>query len=196
MFSNVSTANQKRKYKMTTNNRSQLCNKFASYFKCFSWIFWLVELKLKFINFLSPLTNLGIRFWMANIFWQSGILKLPSGFLGIGKGNWGSTLYLFEYEHPVPGFSPEMAAYLGTSFEILCSILLIFGFGTRVGATILLLMSAFIEITYQHHITHIYWMILLSVLIFQGPGKISLDYIIRKKTLSCDKYKEMAKLED
>ena len=118
--------------------------------------------------------------------------QLPKDFLWIGKGNWESTIYLFSYEHPVPGFSPNVAAFFGTGFEVLCPILLIAGFGTRVAATILLIMTAFIQFTYQEHITHIYWMILLSVLLFQGPGKISIDNIIRNKTISNDRYKKLA----
>ncbi len=155
------------------------------------WFFKVFEFKLKIVNMLSPLVNLGIRLWIAEIFWKSGILKLPSGFFGIGKGSWDTTLMLFEYEHPVPGLSPEFAAYSGTFFELLCPILLVLGLGARFAAAILLIMTAVIQFTYQEDIIHIYWMILLSVLIFHGAGKISLDYFIRKKSLECNEYKKL-----
>jgi putative oxidoreductase len=158
----------------------------------FSPIVRLIEVKLKAVNFLSPLVDLGIRLWMAKIFWDSGILKLPAGFLGIGKGSWNSTIYLFTEEHPLPLLSPEVAAFLGTGFEILCPILLFFGLGSRLAAVILFSMAAFIQISYLQDIQHIYWMILLSVIILHGPGKLSLDYIIRKKILNCKEYKEIA----
>ena len=158
----------------------------------FSWVVKMIEFKLGALEFLSPLANLGIRLWMADIFWTSGLLKLPKGFLWLGQGNWSSTLFLFEYEHPVPGFSPEMAAYMGTFFELLCPVLLFIGLGTRAAAFILLIMTAFIQITYQQHITHIYWMILLAVLILQGAGRISLDFRIRKLVLSSKRYMKLA----
>jgi putative oxidoreductase len=173
---------------MNDKPNNHLCN------KMFSFIFRISELELLVLNYLSPLVNLTIRLWVANIFWQSGLLKLPKDFLWIGKGNWQSTIYLFTHEHPLPGFPPEVAAFLGTSFEILCPILLVFGFGTRVASFILIIMTIYINFAYQHDIAHIYWMILLSVLLFQGPGKISIDNIIRTKTLSSDKYKKMAKI--
>lgn len=160
----------------------------------FSGIIKLIELKLKGLDLLSPLVDLGIRLWMAKIFWDSGILKLPAGFLGIGKGSWSSTIYLFTEEHPLPLplLPPEVAAFLGTGFEILCPVLLLFGLGSRAAAAILFGMAAFIQISYLQDIQHIYWMILLSVTIFHGPGKLSLDYIIRKKSLNCPTYTEMA----
>jgi uncharacterized membrane protein YphA (DoxX/SURF4 family) len=143
----------------------------------------LAEFKLKVLDFLNPLVILGIRLWMAKIFWASGILKLPNGFLGIGKGDWESTLYLFTNEHPIPFFSPAVAAYTGTFFEIVCPVLLVFGLGTRLAAVILLIMTAFIQFSYQANVEQEYWMILFAVLIFQGGGKISADYWVRKKVI-------------
>ena len=157
-----------------------------------AWIFKTIEFKLRAINSLQPFVNLGVRFWIANIFLKSAILKLPAGFLGFGKGNWNSTLYLFREEHPVPLLSPEIAAFIGTSFELICPILLILGLGTRSAAAILLLMTAFIEITYFQATDHLHWMILCAFLICYGGGKFSLDYTIRKKSLACDKYRKMA----
>ena len=95
-------------------------------------------------------------------------LKLPQGVLGIGKGDWSSTLILFEYEHPVPFLSPEIVAFIGTSLEIICPILLVLGLGTRFAASLLLIMTAVIEFTYQHSMDHIYWASLLLFLITQG----------------------------
>lgn len=161
----------------------------------FGWLFRLAEWKLKVIKAISPIAPLFLRLWMADVFWKSAILKLPTGFLGIGKGDWDNTILLFEYEHPVPFLSPEVAAFLGTGFELLCPILLVVGFGTRTAAFILLIMTAFIQITYFQHVTHIYWMILLGVLVLQGGGKLSLDSIFRKKLLRSECYKQLSGLE-
>lgn len=168
---------------------------FDKYIAKFSIILKIFEFKLKITNFCAPAVNLGIRLWMADVFWKSAILKMPKDFLWVGKGDWSSTLFLFEYEHPVPGVSPSFAALMGTSFEFICPILLVLGLGTRPAAAILLIMTAFIQITYQQHITHIYWMILLAVLIFQGAGNLSLDYLIRKKALSCKEYRKAAGID-
>ncbi len=159
--------------------------------KKISFIFKLFEWKLKAAEFLSPLVNLGLRLWMADVFWKSAILKLPYGFLGVGEGDWSTTLYLFESEHPIPGIPPHIAAFVGTTFEFICPILLFFGFGTRFASAILFAMSLSIQLTYEQNIQHIYWMILLTVLMFYGAGKISLDYFIRKKFLACEDYKEV-----
>lgn len=138
--------------------------------------------KIKILDHFGSLVNLIPRLVIAWVFWKSGVHKLPQGFLGIGKGDWSSTLLLFEYEHPVPGLSPELAAYLGTGFEILCPILLVLGLGTRVAAVILLSMTAVIEFTYQHSMDHVYWATLLVILLFQGGGKLSVDYLIYSNT--------------
>jgi len=143
----------------------------------------IAEWKLGLINKISPVMPLIIRLWLAKIFWVSGVLKLPAGFLGIGRGNWNSTLYLFTHEYSVPILSPQAAALTSTFFEILCPILLVLGLGTRSAAFILLIMTAFIELTYQHASDHIHWMLLCGVLIFYGAGRFSADYFIRKRYL-------------
>lgn len=147
---------------------------------------------------LNPLLLLGIRLWLANIFLKSAILKLPAGFLGIGQGNWSSTLLLFEYEHPVP-FMPEswataigfdshflpanVAAVVGTGSELIFASLIAIGLFTRLGAFVLILMTALIELTYVQSTDHIHWGILLMVLLIQGGGRLTVDYYARKKYL-------------
>ena len=141
----------------------------------------LLNTPIGYLERLNPLVNLFLRFWMADVFLKSAILKMPQDFLFIGKGNWSSTLYLFEYEHPLPFLPAELAALIGTSLELILPILLILGIATRFSAVILFAMTAFIEFTYQQNITHIYWMILLAILTIQGAGKISLDHWLKKK---------------
>lgn len=142
----------------------------------------LFYLKLKLLNISHHLVDFGIRVWISIVFFKSGILKLPNGFLGIGKGSWDSTLYLFEFEHPVPLIPVKIAAIMGTSFEILCPLFLILGLGTRFASAILLIMTAFIELTYQHDMQHIYWMILCAVMMTHGAGNLSIDSIIKNKS--------------
>src|SRR3990167_5361094 len=101
------------------------------------------------ISQCEPLVNLMIRWYVAMDFWKSAVFKLPQGFLGVGKGNWENTLYLYTQEHPVPILSPEIAAYVGTFFEVVCPLLLFIGLGSRISAFILLVMALFIELSYQ-----------------------------------------------
>src|SRR5688572_25293331 len=60
---------------------------------------WMHKLARVYIYFLSGATALNslivliLRLWIAKIFLTSGILK---------ASDWGSTLALFTYEHPVP----------------------------------------------------------------------------------------------
>jgi len=161
---------------------SSVCSKYSSV------LVRLYEWKMCIIEWLAPLSNLFARAVIAYIFFTSGVLKLPQGFLGIGKGDWDTTLLLYKYEHPVPLLSPEFAAYIGTFFEILCPILLVLGFGTRIAAVILLVMTMVIEFTYQHSLEHLSWAALLLFILLHGAGKLSVDYLVRKKALSCPNY--------
>ena len=119
---------------------------------------------------IMPLYMLFIRIWMAKIFWYSALTKISS---------WQSTLFLFENIYKVPMLSPDIAAYLATFFELSCSVLIAFGLFSRVAALPLLAMTAVIQFTYLKLIDHSYWAMLLTMILFHGPGKFSLDYLVR-----------------
>ena len=122
-----------------------------------------------------PLMILFIRFWMANIFWKSGLLKIS---------NWAGTVELFRDDFKVPILSPELAAYMAASVELCCPVLLVFGFLTRLAAIPMLCMTAVINITYPGVIEHAYWAMLLGVIICYGPGCLSVDNCIKKKCMA------------
>jgi len=113
-----------------------------------------------------------VRLWIAHVFWASGILKLE---------DFSTAVLLFTNEHPVPGLPPVVAAVLGTTFEISCPILLTLGLATRLATLPLLFMTAVINFTYLDATEHYYWAMLLGMILFYGPGKISLDHYISKK---------------
>ena len=135
---------------------------------------------------LNPVVILAARLWVAKIFWDSAVLKLPSGFLWVGQGNWQSTIYLFEYEHPVPLLSAPIAAFLGTAVEFLGAISLALGLGARFFAVALLFMTGVIEFTYQSHSDHIVWALFLMLVLTQGAGRFSLDHILKIRCPGCD----------
>jgi putative oxidoreductase len=131
---------------------------------------------IKFTNFLdtfgSALFMLFIRIWMAQIFWYSGLTKIS---------NWPATIYLFQYEYKVPELPVEFAAISATTIELVCPVLITIGFMTRLSAIPMLIMAIVIETTFLKLTEQIYWMILLGMIIIQGPGKLSLDYWIKRK---------------
>ena len=129
------------------------------------------------IAFLSPLLDLGLRLWVARVFWRSGMQKTSS---------WDSTLMLFEYEYAVPVLPFDVAAYLATGIELAVPVLLVIGLGTRLGALTLFALNYVAVISYPDiNIAgikdHMLWGTMLAVTFFHGPGKISLDYVLQRK---------------
>lgn len=128
----------------------------------------------------APIGDLLLRIWVANVFWKSGLAKIA---------NLDATMYLFEYEYAVPIIPFEFAAYLAIAAEIILPVLLVFGIAARAAAGILFVFNIVAVISYpglnaagiaQHQI----WGLILLVLVFRGPGKISVDYFIRNRFLN------------
>ena len=124
----------------------------------------------------APVFDLIARLYLANAFFSSGILRLKD-FL---NGNGGNQFFLFELEHPVPGLSPEFAAYIATTGEIILPILLVLGLFGRFAAAGLLIMTAVIEFTYGHFDIHILWAFLALSILIRGPSLLSADHFLLK----------------
>lgn len=132
---------------------------------------------IRLLEFCGPVAELGIRLYVANVFWKSGVNKFQS---------WDSTLFLFEYEYQVPVLSPKLAAYLGTGAELIFPVMLAIGLGGRFAAIALFIFNIIAVISYpslneagiaQHQL----WGLMLLLPVCYGPGKISIDHFIRKK---------------
>jgi len=126
---------------------------------------------------LSPLFDLALRLYVANVFWKSGLVKIAS---------WSSTVSLFQYEYAVPFLPPEVAAVMGTAVELLVPVFLVFGLGARMAAIVLFVFNIIAVVSYPDlNIVgikdHYLWGALLLVIIFHGPGKLSLDHLISQK---------------
>jgi putative oxidoreductase len=121
------------------------------------------------------LLALPLRFAVATVFWNSGTSKLA---------NWNTTIELFTEEYKVPVLPPEFAAYMAASIELTAPVLLVLGLLTRPAALILLGMTTVIEIFVypQAWPTHIQWAAMLFVLLCRGPGKLSLDHLVRMRS--------------
>lgn len=125
---------------------------------------------------LTPVLDFAIRFVVASVFFQAGLTKIAS---------WSSTLTLFEYEYAVPLLPPELAAYLGTAAELVLPVLLVLGLAARPAALALFVFNIVAVISYPDIgevglKDHQYWGLLLLVTLFHGPGKLSLDHLIRR----------------
>ena len=137
---------------------------------------------LKLLDFLTPLGDLAARFWVAKIFFVAGLTKIHG---------WSSTLMLFRYEYQVPFLPPDVAAYLGTGFELLLPIMLVIGLGGRISIFVFFVYNIIAVVSYHHFLftpegaagldQHINWGLLLALLMFHGSGKLSLDYWLRKR---------------
>ena len=132
---------------------------------------------IKLLEFLGPIALLGLRLSISWDFWKSGVNKFQS---------WDSTLWLFENEYHVPLLSPKVAAYLGTGAELLFPAMLAIGLGGRFAAISLFVFNIIAVISYptlnpngvyQHQL----WGLMLLIPMLYGPGKISIDHLIRKK---------------
>ena len=126
----------------------------------------------------SPYALLAIplRLALATVFWNSAMAKLAS---------WDTAVALFTDEYRVPVLPPELAAYMAVSIELTAPILLVLGLATRPTAAVLLGMTTVIEVFVypQAWPTHLQWAAMLLVLLARGPGKISLDEMIRRRVL-------------
>jgi putative oxidoreductase len=116
------------------------------------------------------------RVAIAAVFWRSAQTKIAS---------WEFTVFLFRDEYKVPLLPPEVAAFIATSFELLCPVLLVFGLATRFGTLPLLGMTMVIQLFVypQSWPEHLTWAALLLLILTRGPGPISLDHLISRHLL-------------
>jgi len=113
------------------------------------------------------------RLAVAEVFWSSFSTKIQ---------NWDTTVTLFEDEYKLPLLSADAAAHMTAGIEVTASILLVLGLLTRPVALLLLGMTAYIE-AFIYPLawpTHIQWAAMLVFLLCRGPGKLSLDYLIKR----------------
>jgi putative oxidoreductase len=137
----------------------------------------IVQRAVNGLNALAPVGDLLIRLWVANVFWSSGLSKIQSV---------ETTLQLFQYEYSVPLLPPEIAAYLSMFAELTFSFLLAFGLAGRLSAAALFFVNIVAVISYPALeeaglIQHQLWGLLLLVPLLHGPGKLSLDHLIRRR---------------
>ncbi|HUC16098.1 MAG TPA: DoxX family membrane protein [Acetobacteraceae bacterium] len=124
-----------------------------------------------------------IPFWLIAIVCRAGLARVFWSSAQSHLSSWQTTLYLFENSYHVPLLPPDFAAYLAVTVEIITPPLLILGLASRLAALLLTGMTLVIEIFIypQAWPTHIQWAAMLLVLLWRGPGLISLDALIASK---------------
>ncbi len=132
------------------------------------------------------------RFSIAAVFWKSGQTKVEGLAIDLVDGSFqlgwprltDSAVELFREEYRVPLLSPELAAAAAALGEHVLPLLLLLGLGTRFAALGLLGMTLVIQLFVypDAYPTHGTWGALLLYLMATGPGKISLDAWIARRT--------------
>jgi putative oxidoreductase len=141
----------------------------------------------RLLDKLQPLALLAARLYVADVFLRSGWLKATS---------WESTLGLFRDEYKVPVLPPELAAVAGTAGELFFPVLLVLGLFGRFGALGTFAVNAMAVVSYAHVLfsegleaalgQHVLWGVLLLGLIVFGPGKLSVDtWLERRSAARC-----------
>lgn len=146
----------------------------------------------KIADLLTPVADFLARYWVAGVFFSSGLTKTISDSFTLFGFTFKyplsllpteTTFSLFEYEYHVPLLPSTLAAYLGTAAELLLPVFLFLGLGTRYAALALFIFNIMAVIAYpdlqaagvaQHQV----WGLLLLITLCHGPGKLSLDYLI------------------
>ena len=128
-------------------------------------------------EYLAPMMDIGLRLYLASVFFKSGLTKVQS---------WDSTLYLFNDVYAVPLLPPDVAAYLATGAELGLSTLLVLGLFGRFAAAGLSILNAVAVISYADlseagFNQHISWGILLGVLLVTSRWQWSVDSWLEKQ---------------
>lgn len=128
--------------------------------------------------FLTPIALLALRLPVAVVFWRSGRTRVEGWNVFEIKD---SQAFLFEYEFGLP--FPEFLAQVTAIAEHLLPVLLILGLMARLGALGMLVMTMVIQLFVYPDAwlnSHMFWAAILFALVALGPGKISLDYLIKR----------------
>jgi len=132
---------------------------------------------------LPSFVQLVLRFALAVPFWKSGILKWD-GFLRLSDT--AVTLFTDEFMLHLPGGpypfpAPTAMAFLSGCAEVTFPVLLVLGLATRFAALGLLFMTLIVELTVpEGWPVHVTWAAMALAIIAWGPGRVSLDYVIRR----------------
>ncbi|MDP2331185.1 MAG: DoxX family protein [Reyranella sp.] len=121
--------------------------------------------------FPQPALQLLMRFSIFWVFWRSGMLKVA---------NMEQAISLFREEYMLPVLPPEIAAYLGTTVELVAPCLILAGLFTRPAALSLIGLTLTIQflVYWNDYPSHLLWLAILVFIVTRGPGPYSLDGLL------------------
>ncbi|MEH6457165.1 MAG: DoxX family protein [Cocleimonas sp.] len=127
---------------------------------------------------LQPVLNFGLRFYVAFVFFKSGLGKVDDKFQVTD-----TTKDLFAENFQVPLLSSDVAAYLASYAELILPILLVLGILTRPAAFALFILNAVASYSLivadwsspAAQLYHVLWGTMLAVVFVYGPSKVSID---------------------
>jgi putative oxidoreductase len=136
------------------------------------WI--LGERAIALLEHAQPAAQLLARWYVGAVFFRSGMTKFH---------DWGTTLALFMDEYHVPFLNPTLAAYMGTTAELLLPGFLVLGLGGRFAAAGLFVLNivavfSLDDIPVAALQQHVFWGSILAGLLLWGPGRWSLDRFV------------------
>ena len=132
------------------------------------------------------LPQLGLRLLLAYEFWQSGLEKYHGE-------NWFEDIQ-DQFPFPLSLVPPDVSWHLATSFELIGPIALVLGLGTRFFSASLIILT-FVAWTSVHagngynvcdngYKLPLMYVVMFLAPLFSGPGRISLDHLIRARWTS------------
>jgi putative oxidoreductase len=140
-----------------------------------AWLAKLFTLSSHFFRRLKvvawPIIDLGMRVWLAQIFFVSGVIKAT---------HWQTALNLAATEYPVSWMNPVTAAYTGAAIELIAPIFLTLGLMTRYAAIPMLILSLVIQFNYLPFDNQLFWAVIFGWYAIQGAGPISADNLLRR----------------
>ena len=135
------------------------------------------------------------RVSIAAIFWKSGQTKIEGLAVDLVSGEFqfgwprlsDSARALFQSEYQLPLVAPELAAPMAAWAEHVFPVLTLLGLATRFSALALLLMTLTIQVFVypDAYPTHGVWSTVLLLLIARGPGAISVDHWLARRSATC-----------
>lgn len=136
-------------------------------------------------RWVGPATLLLMRIWVALAFWHAGVVKFddPMG-----------TRFLFNVMYQVPLLPPDVAAVLGTWVELIVPWFIVLGLLGRPFALLLFIYNIIAFSSFpglwphgfwislfniSDFADHKVWALMLLAMIAWGPGRFSLDQVLR-----------------